>query len=109
VPPREKALGIHGGLVETSVMLALRPDLVDMAKARDFSSRQAGFERDFKHLRAYGPHAFGWKMGDLSPDGVVGHAAGATAQIGEELLANAAAGLADLLRDVARFDVETLR
>jgi creatinine amidohydrolase len=109
VPPREKALGIHGGLVETSVMLALRPDLVDMAKARDFPSRQAGFERNFTHLRAYGPHAFGWKMGDLSPDGVVGDAAGATARIGEELLANAAAGLADLLRDVARFDVETLR
>src|SRR5690606_38756804 len=31
VSPHEKAFGIHGGLIETSVMLALRPDLVDMS------------------------------------------------------------------------------
>ncbi|MBX3530474.1 MAG: creatininase family protein [Rhizobiaceae bacterium] len=108
VPAREKALGIHGGLAETSVMLALRPKLVEMAKATDFASAQAGFERDFRHLRAYGPHAFGWKMEDLSTEGVVGNAAGASAEIGEKLLNNAARGFAELLADVDRFDVATL-
>ncbi len=108
VTPSEKALGIHGGLIETSVMLALRPDIVDMDKARDFPSRQAKFEQDFRHLRAYGPHAFGWKMGDLSPDGVTGNAAAATAEAGERLIENAGAGIADLLRDMVRFDVATL-
>src|SRR5690606_23111480 len=34
----ERAFGSHGGLTETSVMLALRPDLVDMEKAADFPS-----------------------------------------------------------------------
>lgn len=109
VSPREKALGIHGGFVETSVMLALRPDLVDMAKARNFQSAQEGFERDFRHLRAYGPHAFGWKMRDLSPDGVVGDAASANASAGEAILDHAAKGFAELLQDVARFDLSTLR
>jgi creatinine amidohydrolase len=108
VPAREKVLGIHGGLAETSVMLALRPKLVDMAKARDFASAQAGFERDFRHLRAYGPHAFGWKMEDLSREGVVGDAAGAAADVGEKLLDNAARGFAELLADVDRFDVSKL-
>lgn len=108
VTPREKALGIHGGLIETSVMLALRPGLVDMAKARDFPSAQEGFERDFAHLRAYGPHAFGWKMRDLSPDGVAGNAAGATAEAGEAILDHAARGFVELLGDVARFDLSTL-
>ena len=108
VPERERALGIHGGFIETSVMLALRPDLVDMGKARDFPSRQAGFERDFRHLRAYGPHAFGWKMGDLSPDGVVGNAAAATADAGEAILDHAARGFVELLDDVARFDLSAL-
>ena len=108
VGPREKALGIHGGLIETSVMLALRPDLVDMAKARDFPSAQEGFERAFRHLRAYGPHAFGWKMRDLSVDGVTGNAAGATAQAGEAILDHAARGVVELLDDVARFDISTL-
>ncbi|MBI1622475.1 creatininase family protein [Aquamicrobium zhengzhouense] len=109
VSPHEKALGIHGGFIETSVMLALRPDLVDMGKARDFPSAQTGFEADFKHLGAYGPHAFGWKMSDLSPQGVVGNAAAASAEAGNELLDHAAKGFVELLLDVSRFDVGTLR
>ena len=32
---------IHGGNSETSVMLALRPDLVDMSRAEDFASTQS--------------------------------------------------------------------
>lgn len=100
----EKAYGIHGGLVETSVMLALRPDLVDMGKARDFPSAQRSFAGEFTHLRAYGPHAFGWDMRDLSHDGVVGNAAAATAAAGEAILDHAARGFVELLRDVERFD-----
>lgn len=107
VSERERALGIHGGFIETSVMLALRPDLVDMSKARDFASRQAEYERNFRHLRAYGPHAFGWKMSDLSPEGVVGDAAAATVEAGEAILDHAARGFVELLRDVARFDLST--
>jgi creatinine amidohydrolase len=108
VSPHEKAFGIHGGLIETSVMLALRPDLVDMGKARDFPSAQEGFERDFTHLRAYGPHAFGWKMADLSAAGVAGNAAAATAAAGEAILDHAARGFVELLDDVARFDISAL-
>ena len=90
-------------------MLALHPDKVDMAKAADFPSRQSDFARDFKHLRAYGPHAFGWKMSDLNPRGVAGNAAAATAEKGERLIAHAVEGLVELLRDVDAFDVGTLR
>ncbi|MGQ2905166.1 MAG: creatininase family protein [Neoaquamicrobium sediminum] len=108
VSPEEKALGIHGGFIETSVMLALRPDLVDMSKARNFTSMQAVYEREFSHLRAYGPHAFGWKMSDLSPDGVVGNAAAANAEAGEMILDHAAKGIIELLEDVARFDLRML-
>lgn len=108
VSPEEKALGIHGGFIETSVMLALRPDLVDMSKARNFTSMQAVYEREFSHLRAYGPHAFGWKMSDLSPDGVVGNAAAANAEAGEMILDRAAKGIIELLDDVSRFDLQML-
>lgn len=108
VTESERAIGIHGGFIETSVMLALRPDLVDMAKARDFPSRQSGFARDFRHLRAYGPHAFGWKMRDLNEEGVAGNAAAATPAAGSVILDHAVAGFLELLEDVARFDVSTL-
>ena len=69
---------------------------------------QATYEREFTHLSAYGPHAFGWKMSDLSPEGVVGNAAAATAEAGEAILDHAAGGLAELLYDVARFYLSRL-
>lgn len=109
IKPEDKALDIHGGDIETSVMLALHPERVRMDRAERFGSRQAEFAARFAHLRAYGPHAFGWKMSDLNPKGVAGNAAAATAQRGEVLLAHAVRGLLALLEDVAAFDVETLR
>jgi creatinine amidohydrolase len=108
ITPEEKAIDIHGGDIETSVMLALCPDCVDMAKAAAFPSRQSEFSARYKHLRAYGPHVFGWKMSDLNPDGVAGNAAAATADRGERLVAHAVAGLLELLDDVHEFDTTTL-
>ncbi|NYJ12731.1 creatinine amidohydrolase [Rhizobium leguminosarum] len=109
IAPEEKAMGIHGGDIETSVMLALHPDKVDMAKAADFSSRQSEFAGRFKHLRAYGPHAFGWKMSDLNLQGAAGNAAAATAEKGEALIAHAVKGLVELLEDVDAFDITQFR
>lgn len=105
VSAERRALDIHGGFIETSVMLALRPDLVQMDKARDFPSAQTDFQRDFRHLRAYGPHAFGWMMRDLSPEGAVGDASAASAAAGRRILDHAAAGFIELLDDVDRFDL----
>ncbi|PHP66418.1 creatininase [Zhengella mangrovi] len=104
VSAEEKAFGIHGGQVETAVMLALRPDLVDMAQAADFPSAQADHAGTFTHLRAYGPHAYGWMMSDLNPQGVAGNASAATADLGETLLDTAADGLVALVRDIHAFN-----
>ncbi|WDZ76090.1 creatininase family protein [Ensifer adhaerens] len=104
IRPEDKALDIHGGDIETSVMLALHPNRVDMAKAARFPSRQGEFVERFKHLRAYGPHAFGWKMRDLNDEGVAGNAAAATAARGEILIAHAVQGLLELLADIRDFD-----
>lgn len=108
IAPDDKAIDIHGGDIETSVMLALHPEKVDMSKAADFPSRQSDYMRCFKHLRAYGPHAFGWKMSDLSAQGVAGNAGAATAEKGERLIAHAVEGLIELLVDVDSFDMTTL-
>ncbi|EKF58846.1 putative creatinine amidohydrolase [Agrobacterium albertimagni AOL15] len=108
ITPEAKAIDIHGGDIETSVMLALAPDRVDMTKAESFPSRQSDFAARFRHLRAYGPHAFGWKMSDLNSQGVAGNAAAATAERGERLLDHAVAGVLELLEDVHAFDIATL-
>ena len=108
ISPEEKAIGIHGGEIETSVMLALAPETVKMDLARNFPSKQTEFCNCFTHLRAYGPHAFGWKMRDLNADGVTGNAAAATAEKGEKLIAHAVKGFIELLRDVDAFDLALL-
>jgi creatinine amidohydrolase len=108
ITPEAKAVDIHGGDIETSVMLALWPDSVDMTEAEAFSSRQSDFARNFKHLRAYGPHAFGWKMSDLNEKGVAGDASVATAERGEQLVAHAVKGIVELLEDIAEFDTDIL-
>ena len=61
VSDEEKAFGIHAGEIETSVMLALRPDLVDMRKARSFlhsrniSTTTPNFCAPMDHTHSAGP------------------------------------------------------
>lgn len=104
----EKPYDIHGGLIETSMVLALKPEAVRMEKAENFSSFQRELAGTMTHLRAYGLHAFGWKAGDLNPAGVVGDASGATAEKGRKIIDAAARGFVELLGDVGRFEVGRL-
>ena len=101
----ELAFGIHGGEIETSVMMALHPELVDLEKLNNFPNFQEELSEKYKHLRAYGKHAFGWKMQDLNPQGVVGNAAIASAQKGNKLLEHSIDGLMELILEVRQFDL----
>jgi creatinine amidohydrolase len=104
----ELTFGIHGGDVETSIMLHLHPELVKMDKAENFKSAQEHFASEFTHLRAHGPHAFGWKAQDLNPAGTVGDASIATAEKGRQSLDHAAEGFVELLRDIHAFELTKL-
>ncbi len=95
-PPRELAFGIHGGDVETSLMLHFRPETVDMTAARDFASAAEGAA-----IAPTGPLSWGWISSDLNPAGTVGNAAAATAAKGRATAAHQVAGFVDLLRKVA--------
>jgi len=106
--PEEIAHGIHGGDVETSIMLAARPDLVRMDLAKSFVPASAGMAREFKRLRASEPVGFGWMSQDLNPAGAIGNAMLATAAKGEAALAHGARAFVELLDDVARFDLARL-
>ncbi|MDR3494337.1 MAG: creatininase family protein [Ancalomicrobiaceae bacterium] len=105
---RERRYGIHGGDIETSLMLALRTDLVRCDKMSHFRSQQESFEQEFKHLRGYGPVQFGWKTQDLNPAGAIGDATLATAAKGEASLDHGARAFVELLDDVHRFDLARL-
>ncbi|MDJ0994522.1 MAG: creatininase family protein [Dinoroseobacter sp.] len=92
---RERAFGIHGGDIETSLMLQFRPDLVDMSEARDFlSSAENGT------VPPIGPISYGWISSDLNDAGAVGNAARASAEKGQATCVHQVAGMIALLRAV---------
>ena len=94
--------GIHGGDVETSLMLHFRPDLVDMSKAENFASNVARAEQGFDLLRQTGTHAFAWVATDLNAHGVVGDASIATAEKGRLTAEFQADGFIRLLGDIRK-------
>src|ERR1041384_5517612 len=52
--------GIHGGDIETSIMLAACPDLVRRERIANFVPATYAMEREYKRLRADFPVGFGW-------------------------------------------------
>jgi creatinine amidohydrolase len=105
VDATEAAHGLHGGLKETAMMLHLRPDLVRAEALARFPSLGEEMARTFRWLKPTGRTGFGWLAKDLNPTGVVGNAAAATAALGAALVVRAAEGLAELVRELARFDL----
>ena len=97
------------GRIETSVMVWIAPEDVQMKQALDYPSLQQTLNENFRHLQAYGPHAFGWKMQDLNSSGVTGMASRATAEEGGKLVHRAAVGLCELLHDMLDFRLSWLK
>ena len=96
----ELGMGIHGGLGETSLVLHLAPDLVDMTRAeRHVPEPMAGN----RHVRFGGPVAFGWTSDDFGPSGVIGDPTGATAERGQQQFEAIVAAMGDALAEVVRF------
>jgi creatinine amidohydrolase len=102
----EQRHGIHGGLVETSLMLHLRPDLVRMRHAADFRSAWLAHEATMSVLTPEGDVGFGWETQDLHPAGALGEASAATATLGTAILEYQAKRLALLLEEVRLLDLD---
>jgi creatinine amidohydrolase len=101
--------GLHGGEVETSLMLQLHPDLVDLAATENFAGTAHDMARDNQWLGAEKPIGFGWKARDLNPSGVSGNAAGADAARGAAYLAHIGKSFVELLAEVAATPLSVLR
>ena len=104
----EHRFGIHAGDVETSMMLALRPALVDMSRARDFKSTSQERAARYPILGNGRSAKLGWQMQDYNPQGAAGNAAAATAAKGQSVVSAAARQLALLLQEVAQLPLATL-
>lgn len=105
----EKRHGIHGGDIETSLMLAAKPDTVRMAEAPNAVPTTVAMAQEFKWLGAYRPAGFAWMTQDLNATGAIGDATLATTEKGETSLQRGAEAFVELLREVDRFDLSRLR
>jgi len=100
----ELGMGVHGGADETSMMLHLAPELVEMELAtRNVPEELAANE----HVRFGGPVGFGWLSDDFGPDGHIGDPTSASAARGAEIVDAAVAGFCTALAEIARFELPT--
>lgn len=107
-PDEELRHGIHGGAVETSIMLARFAEHVRKDKIADFSPASIAMEKKYRWLSAHRPVPFAWQAQDLHPSGAVGDATKATPEKGERLIEHGARAFIELLEDVDKFDVNSL-
>jgi creatinine amidohydrolase len=97
----EHGLGIHAGHGETSVVLHVRPDLVDMSLAERNVPEHIGAMQYIGFNNT--PVSFGWLSNDFGPSGVIGDPTRATAEAGAILFEESVARSVEALHEIARF------
>lgn len=107
-PADEVRHGIHGGAIETSIMLARYPHQVRTDAIADFPASSIAMERQYRFLSTQRPAPFAWQAQDLNPSGAVGNATLADPAKGEQLLDQGARAFCELLGEVDDFDVNRL-
>lgn len=98
--PQELEFGIHAGDAETSVMLNLLPDQVNMAKA--IAEYPPSLPPN-SLLSIEGQLPFAWTTQDLSQSGVIGDPTPANSEKGAQLLESLVAGWVQVLSEIYRF------
>ena len=100
--------GIHGGDIETSIMLAARPETVRRARVENFRSSTIGLAQETKLVGIDRPASFAWMTQDLHASGAAGDASLATPEKGEAALVHGARAFVELLGEADRFDLAGL-
>lgn len=108
LPEGEWRHGLHGGAVETAMMMHLQPDLVRTSKVARARSLGEELEETLRRVAPDGSASFSWLAGDLNPDGVVGDATLADADLGARLVSHYGAVLADVIEDARAFPLDRL-
>jgi creatinine amidohydrolase len=107
--PAELVHDIHGGEVETSLLLHIRPDLVRTAALANFAGLPHELAARHKLLGAEKPVGIGWRAEDLNVAGACGNAARADGRRGAQHLSYLADRLAALVGEVASMPLTALR
>ncbi|MGQ7242288.1 creatininase family protein [Salinicola sp. V024] len=109
LPAEELRHGLHGGALETSMMLYLAPHKVRAEHLADAVSAGQLQEQAGSTLGPEGDAGYAWMAQDLHPSGVTGNATLADVEIGRRLVSHFADRLARIIEETGRFDLATLR
>jgi creatinine amidohydrolase len=96
----EEGFAVHGSAGETSMVLHLRPDLVDMSLAETSLPRWLA---DYHHIGFGGEVSFGWTSEDIAPSGVIGDPTLASAERGKAGFESCVERLGSVMAEVSRF------
>lgn len=108
LPESEWRHGLHGGAVETAMMLHLCPDLVHTDAIQRFPSLGQDLDGPLRRVGPEGEASFAWLAGDLNPHGVTGDARLADAETGQRLVAHYGRVLAEVIQDARAFPLDRL-
>ena len=97
---KEREYGIHAGDAETSIMLSLLPEQVQMERA--VKEYPQGLPED-SLLDMEGKLPFAWLTKELSTSGVMGDATVATKEKGDRILQSVADGWVRVIQDISKF------
>jgi len=100
----DAGFSIHGGHVETSLMLALDPTAVRMDRAVEGGRALAQLYADKAHLSLEGVVPSAWVTDDVSANGVIGDPTGATEEFGLRVVAAYQSRLAEALLEIVGFE-----
>ncbi|TLS52185.1 creatininase family protein [Paenibacillus antri] len=103
IEEEERRIGLHGGDLETSLVLGIKSSWVHMELAPHEVPNFPGGYLDLKNK------AYGWVMSDLSASGITGDASIATEGKGELLLTQGGQMIAEALLEMAAFDMKSIR
>jgi creatinine amidohydrolase len=105
----EHRFGIHGGEIETSMMLHLAPETVRMEHARNWRSSSQDRSERYAILGNGKSAKMGWAIEDYHPAGAVGQAADAVAEKGRAVVDAAASALVQLLQELHKLPLSTVQ
>lgn len=105
----ELRLGLHGGAIETAMMLHLAPQAVRREAIADFRGLGHACAAAGNLVGPEGPAGIGWLAEDLHPLGVAGDARRADAALGAQLVAHFGTTLARIIAEAQAFDLAALR
>jgi creatinine amidohydrolase len=108
LPESEWRYGLHGGAVETAMMMHLRPDLVQKDKVARWHSLAEELDKTLNRIAPEGEAPFAWLAGDLNPAGAVGDARYADPAMGARMVDHYGSVLAEVILDARAFPLDRL-